>query len=451
MSQAVELIRKNAHIMRGKPEDYDPLLAAAGNAKVVMIGEASHGTFEFYKERAEITKRLIQEKDVTAICVEADWPDAYRINSYVRGVDSSGPLASLADFQRFPRWMWRNEVMLEFVAWLRGYNDKQDNNNKKVGFYGLDLYSLFESAHAVIEYLDKADPAAAASARRRYACFDRFEGDSQSYGMAAAFNMSKTCQSEVCAQLKDMLERYAAKAKEDRFHVGVDEEFYATMNAKVVKDAEEYYRSMFGKNTWNMRDTHMVETLKAVMDHLERQSGKPTRAVVWAHNSHLGDASATESKRRGELNVGQLVRERWGKANTFNIGFTTYTGTVSAASEWDGPRETKKVRPGMSGSYEELMHQADIARFCLAFRSNDNSKVQPDKFLVGELCRESKLERAIGVIYKPETERQSHYFLCNLPAQFDSLIHIDQTRALRALDAQSELVYGEEETFPSGL
>jgi len=365
------------------------------------------------------------------------------------GVTDGRPQDALKRFKRLPRWMWRNTVIVDFIHWLREHN-KPLPEEEKVHFFGLDLYSLFESAHEVIKYLSSVDPELASLAKTRYGCFDRYGMDTHKYGLAAALGRRSSCQNEVTKMLVDLLKRYAEQCKNDGYH-GLDETFYAKQNAKVVKDAEEYYRKMFTEDTWNLRDKHMSETLYEVLQHLKLLYHSQTniKAAVWAHNSHLGDASATESSRRGETNIGQLVRQAFGLTNTFNIGFTTFTGTVAAATEWDWPMEVKTVNPGLKKSYEEIMHKVGIPRFYVVLRSNSR-RVQPNKQLVDAL-REEKLERAIGVIYRPDTERLSHYFFCNLSSQFDSVIHIDNTSALTPLDTLSGMSRDEEETFPSGV
>jgi len=325
----------------------------------------------------------------------------------------------------------------------------RNQTRKKVGFYGLDLYSLFESSHEVIKFLQKVDPQSAKLAKERYGCFDRFHSDTSAYGYATGFGFSSNCHSQVVKQLIDMQTKYAEKFAKDKFHVGEDELFYAKENALVVKDSEEYYRGMFTQNTWNLRDKHMVQVLKDLMDHLSTcYPSTPQKAVVWAHNSHLGDASATDSAKRGEINIGQLVRKDFGLQNTFNVGFTTYTGTVTCADDWDEPVKTKKVNPALPNSFEDLFHKVQIPNFSLQFRSNDKN-VSIDQDVVSEL-KQWKLERAIGVIYKPETERQSHYFNVSLSQQFDAVIHLDETSAVKALDEREE-VEEEPETYPTGL
>jgi erythromycin esterase-like protein len=429
-----------AHPLTGAVQDYDPLIDLVGDARFVLLGEASHGTHEFYRARAQITKRLIREKGFAAVAVEADWPDAYRVNRYVRSVsDDVDAIEALADFRRFPTWMWRNTDVVEFVEWLRALNDALPPNATKIGFYGLDLYSLRASMEAVLRYLEKVDPEAANRARARYACFDHFGEDVQVYGFATGSGLAKSCEDEVVSQLVELQRRAIEYAQRDG-RVAEDEFFYAEQNARLVKNAEAYYRSMFlaEVSSWNLRDRHMAETLDALVAHLERWGGR-AKVVVWAHNSHLGDARATEMGQRGELNVGQLVRQRYGR-DAVLVGFTTHHGTVTAASDWGGPAERKRVRPALAGSYEVMFHATRLACFLLTWREGDT---------VTEGLRAPRLERAIGVIYRPETERMSHYFHARLPEQFDAVLHFDETRAVEPLEHTAEWEAGEvPETFP---
>ncbi|HEY3197388.1 MAG TPA: erythromycin esterase family protein [Nitrospirales bacterium] len=442
ISSFPEILHRSVHPLVGSATDYDPLLALIGDAQVVLLGEASHGTHEFYRERAEITKRLIRERGFTAVAVEADWPDAYRVNRFVRGVsDDTEGVEALGDFRRFPMWMWRNADVLDFVGWLRSFNETVPSN-RRIGFYGLDLYSLHSSMQAVLDYLRKVDPPAATRAQYRYSCFDHYGEDTQAYGYAAGFGLKKSCEDEVVKELSELRRRAAEYASRDG-RVAEDEYFYTEQNARLVKNAEEYYRSMFQGRvlSWNLRDRHMAETLDKLITYLSIQD-RPAKVVVWEHNSHLGDARATQMGDIGELNVGQLVRERYGLKSRL-IGFTTYEGTVTAASAWEGPAERKRVRPALADSYEALFHATGIARFLLPFTKSG----QPLSGLP-----ESRLERAIGVIYLPETERQSHYFYARLADQFDAIVHIDRTRAVEPLDRTPGWEHGEvPETFPSGL
>src|SRR2546430_10564859 len=330
-------VNQEARVLEGRTTDYDPLLKLIHEARFCLLGEATHGTHEFYRERAEITKRLIKEKGFTAIAVEADWPDAFRVNRYVRGLgdDRSGDQA-LSGFKRFPTWMWRNTVVLDFVEWLREYNSSLHIDAAKVGFYGLDLYSLYTSIEAVLGYLNKVDPAAAKRAQYRYSCFEHFAEDTQAYGYAANFGLTESCELEVIEQLIELRRQAADYASRDG-RVAQDEFFFAEQNARLILNAEKYYRSMFrGRvESWNLRDRHMAETLAALVSHLDTH-GQTAKIALWEHNSHLGDARATYMADYGELNVGQLVRQQYGN-DVRLIGLTTYTGTVTAASEWDGP------------------------------------------------------------------------------------------------------------------
>ena len=343
--------------LTGNLTDYDSLIERATAARYVLLGEASHGTHEFYRERAEITKRLIAEAGFTAVAVEADWPDAYRVNRYVRGAsDDRSADEALSDFRRFPVWMWRNAEVAEFVTLLREWNDAVTAGSQKVGFYGLDLYSLHRSMEAVVEFLEDIDPEAAQRARQRYACFDQFGRDPQVYAYEAGVAGAEPCEVQAVQQLVE-LQLMAANAGSDGLP-DPDGHFFAEQNARLVVNAEEYYRAMFrgGVASWNLRDRHMAETLDELAAHLERTSGS-TKVVVWAHNSHLGDARATELGQSGELNVGRLVRERVGDGALL-VGFTTYSGTVTAASDWGRPAERKRVRRALPGSWEELLHRS---------------------------------------------------------------------------------------------
>lgn len=436
----IRTVRDSAYALSGAPKDYDSLMDLIGDARFVLLGEASHGTHDFYGQRAQITRRLIEEKNFAAVAVEADWPDAYRVNRYVRGsTDDADSEEALSGFKRFPTWMWRNADVLDFVGWLRGHNDLSPS--AKVGFYGLDLYSLHASIEAVLAYLRKVDPEAARRALYRYSCFDHFGEDTQAYGYAASFGLADSCEQEVLGQLIELRQRAASYAGRDG-RVADDEFFFAEQNARLVKNAEEYYRSMFRGHieSWNRRDTHMAETLDALAAHLGSR-GPKAKIVVWEHNSHLGDARATDSGDAGQFNVGQLVRERYGDESVL-VGFTTHHGTVTAASDWDAPAERKRVRPGLPGSYEALFHDVDIPRFMLDLRG--------DRALAKTL-REPRLERAIGVIYRPETERASHYFHARLADQFDAVLHFDETRAVEPLERSAAVTGEVEETFPSGV
>jgi erythromycin esterase-like protein/predicted phosphoribosyltransferase len=421
--------------LTGASGDYDPLIERAAGMQFVLLGEASHGTHEFYRERAEITRRLIAEAGFTAVAVEADWPDAYRVNRFVRGDgDDASPRDALDDFQRFPAWMWRNTDVERFVGWLREHNDGLGTDAGKVGFYGLDLYSLHRSMSEVIAYLEGVDPEAADRARERYSCFDHFGPDPQVYAYEAGMAGAEPCEQQAIEQLRELQERLADRA--GAVGVDADRQFCAEQNARLVANAETYYRAAFrgGAASWNLRDRHMAETLYALAEHLQA-GGEPVKVVVWAHNSHLGDARATEMGDRGELNLGQLVRERSGE-RALLVGQTTYRGTVTATTDWGGPAERKSVRRSLTGSWEEEFHRRGTDRFLLETAG-----------IAGR-----RLERAIGVIYRPETERISHYFHARLAEQFDVVLHYDETSAVEPLDVVSERAERElPETYPSGV
>jgi erythromycin esterase-like protein/predicted phosphoribosyltransferase len=415
------------------PTDDSAFLDLVGDARFVLIGDATHGTHEFHAKRARTTQLLIEAKGFQAVAVEADWPDAYQVNRYVRGrgEDMTAEQA-LRGFKRFPAWMWRNSVVLDFVSWLREYNTK----HAKAGFYGLDLFGMHKSANEVIAYLTKADPAAAAKARERYSCFDHADGGRQQ-GLGAAFGAGEPCERALLEQLAD-IQRHAMRDARRAGLMAEDEVFYAEQNARLVLQADRYYRAMFDRreSSWNLRDRHMADILDALAEHLGER-GTAGKIVVWAHNSHLGDARATEMAARGELTVGQLVRERH-PTDSRLIGFTTYTGTVTAASQWGAPAERKQVRPALEGSVEELLHQTGIPEFMLTTAPG--------------ILDSARLQRAIGVVYRPDSERPSHYYRSRITDQFDAVVHIDKTRAVEPLERTALWVAGElPETYPHAV
>jgi protein-L-isoaspartate(D-aspartate) O-methyltransferase len=401
--------------------DLGALLERIGDARLVLIGDASHGTSEFYRMRAEITKALVVTTGFDLVAVESDWPDAQSLNRWVQALppvaDDTG---RLSPFQRFPTWMWRNHETLAFVDWLREHNDKTRGARAPVAFYGLDLYSLFASIQAVLQFLDRVDPAAARVARQRYACLTPWEADPAAYGQAALSGQYRVCEREAVAMLRDLMERRVDYTARDGEAV-----FDAVQNARLVANAERYYRAMYyGSNeSWNLRDRHMFETLEALLDF----HGSASKAVVWEHNSHLGDARATEMGLRGQLNVGQLCREKFGDS-AFLIGFGTDRGTVAAADDWDGPMRVMTVRAAHPESYERLCHEAEVPAFFLHLR-------EPDREALRYELESPRLERAIGVVYRPHTEVQSHYFHASLPRQFDEYVWIDETSAVRPVTA----------------
>jgi protein-L-isoaspartate(D-aspartate) O-methyltransferase len=417
----------------------DPLVDRIGNARLVLIGEASHGTSDFYRMRARITRELIEKRGFDFVAAEADWPDAAEIDAYVRHHPEGRPRRK--PFQRFPTWMWANTDVLEFVHWLRDFNGaiREDEPGRMVGFHGLDLYSMHASIDAVLRYLDDVDPEAALVARRRYGCLTPWQNDPVLYGKAVLSGRFDACEEEVVATLRDLMERRLEYARRDgtRF---VD----AFQNARLVANAEQYYRAMYrgAASSWNLRDRHMFGTLELLLAH----HGADSRGVVWAHNSHLGDASATAMGDRGELNVGQLAREAFGPG-AYLIGFGTHTGTVAAADDWGQPMKIKRVRPSHASSYERTAHDTGIGRFLLPLRHG----ASPDAI---RMLTERRLERAIGVIYRPETELQSHYFSASLPRQFDEWIWLDETVALSPITMEMReraAAEGLPDTYPFGL
>lgn len=432
--QVSQLLRRHAQPFTGERREFDSLLELIGDSSFVLIGEASHGTHEFYKTRIDLTQRLIEEKGFNVVAAEADWPDAWRVNRYVK---DQGPAtnaqSALSGFQRFPTWLWRNADVLSFVEWLKGHNQRIQRYDQKVGFYGLDLYSLYRSAEAVIDYLEPIDPEAARRARQRYKCLTSFGTNEQDYGYAAALGLTASCEENVIEELVELQRREAEYMQRDG-RAALDEYFFVEQNAKLVAKAQAYYREMFvGRvNTWNLRDMHMVETLMSLRSHMQ-EHGNKMKVVVWAHNSHLGDARATEMGQRGEFNVGQLVRQSVGRDCRL-IGFSGYTGTVTAASNWGAAAERKFVRPGLPGSFEELFHTIDLPSFVLKLGTPD----------IASALRQPRLQRAIGVIYMPETERLSHYFFCQLPNQFDAVIHFQETQAVEPLERTAQWVAGED-------
>ncbi|RRI06501.1 protein-L-isoaspartate(D-aspartate) O-methyltransferase [Mesorhizobium tamadayense] len=398
--------------------------------RVVLLGEASHGTSEFYRARAAITRRLV-EHGFTIVAVEADWPDAAAIDRYVR--HRLSPASFDPPFQRFPTWMWRNTDVAAFVDWLRRHNEKLEPF-RQTGFYGLDIYNMSGSIAAVLQYLDRVDPQAAAIARERYGCLTPWQNEPSTYGRAALTDGYKDCEKAVLQQCRDMLARQLERAGQD----GADL-LDATQNARLVASAERYYRTMYygGSQSWNLRDTHMFETL----EHLLEARGQNAKAVVWAHNSHIGDARYTEMGTvRDEVNVGQLCRERFGDEAAL-IGFGTHSGTVAAASDWDGKMEVKSIRPSRGDSYERLCHDCGIARFLLDFSRDEGLRRR---------LLERRLERFIGVIYRPETELHSHYADVSLAQQFDAFVWFDETTAVTPIGPEHAAT-GVPDTYPFGL
>lgn len=418
--------------------DLEPLMARIGDSRLVLIGEASHGTAQFYDMRARITRELIEKKGFQIVAVEADWPDAAAVDRYARRIppDASG---ATEFFTRFPTWMWANRSVLSFVEWLRAYNSRFEEPSEGVGFYGLDLYSMYGSIDTVLNYLSQIDPESAETARQRYGCLSHWADDPARYGVAAMKSRGRQCEDEVIGVIKAMLE------KQTEYEVADGHRFFdAAENARLVADAERYYRTMYhgSRHSWNLRDRHMFETLERILEF----RGSDSKAVVWEHNSHLGDARATEMGARGELNVGQLTREKFGPS-AYLIGFGTDRGTVAAASDWGGEMEVKTVRPSHPDSYERICWDAEPGCFFLPLR-------YPSSGIIRAELHPERLERAIGVIYRPESERMSHYFYACLPNQFDEWIWFDETDAVEPLPRRVEIQKSRasaDDTFPFGL
>jgi protein-L-isoaspartate(D-aspartate) O-methyltransferase len=413
-------------------DDIDAILDRIGDAKVVLLGEATHGTSEFYRMRARLTRQLILRRGFTIVAVEGDWPDAAQVDHYVRHLER--PVAPETAFTRFPTWMWRNQEVAELVEWMRTHNAEVRAPERRAAFHGLDLYSLYTSIAAVLRYLDDVDPQAAQVARARYGYLSPWQGDPAAYGRAVVTRGYRDCEEHVVAMLRELFDKRLVYQHRD------GERFLdALQNARVVANAERYYRAMYygSRESWNLRDQHMFETLQLLLAF----RGPDAKAIVWAHNSHVGNAAATEMGARGELNVGMLARETYGES-AYLVGFGTDHGTVAAATDWDGPMEVKRVRPAHPQSYERLCHDAGVPAFALALR-------HPRRDAVRDELGAPRLERAIGVIYRPETELASHYFQAVLPQQFDEYVWFDETRAVTPLGTVA--THGMPDTYPFGL
>lgn len=449
-TEIVDALRMSAHRLSGSRHDLDGIVRAAAEHRVVLIGEATHGTHEFHRMRMDITRRLVTEAGFTVVAAEADWPDARRIDRYIRGIgDDRDALNALGDFRRFPSWMWRHTDMLDFVAWMRAHNDHLTAEASPVRFVGLDLYSLRSSMAAVIEYLDRVDPDEAAAARQRYSCFDHVGAEGQAYGLAIATRGALPCENEVVLQLV-RLRALSESLMRRNGDEAADDFFSAEQNAALVRDAEEYYQQMFRAevSAWNLRDRHMAATLAAVIDHFDaraRPLARPdVKVVVWAHNSHVGDARATGMATRGELNLGELVRRR-DDHDAFVIGFTSYDGSVAAAADWDGPVRRRVLRPALAGSVEDLLHHVGLDGAPDMWFDCRDHRVRA---ALGDL----RLHRAVGVVYRPQTERASHYLMTRTAEQFDLLIHLDRTSAIEPLETGDHWNRADTpDTYPTGV
>ena len=418
------------------PADLDPLMDAIGDARYVLLGEASHGTSEFYTWRTELSKRLITERGFSFIGVEGDWPDCYRVNRYVKGMRDSGENARdvLHAFERWPTWMWANREVIELTEWLREHNRRRPAE-KQVGFYGLDVYSLWDSMRAVMEYLERVDPQFATAARRAYNCFEPYAEDVQEYARATAL-VPTSCEDEAVAVLR------ALRGKAREFADDGRESFFdAEQNALVARNAELYYRTMVrgGPSSWNVRDHHMVETLERLMAH----HGRDAKAIVWEHNTHIGDARFTDMARAGMVNVGQLVRQAHDRDGVMLVGFGTHRGTVIAAEEWGAPMERLHVPAARNDSFEHFMHDAAVGDALLIFDGSDDGGIRGLDEPIGH--------RAIGVVYDPDHERWGNYVPTIVPRRYDAFLYIDETRAVDPLHMPVRVDGEMPETYPSGV
>jgi erythromycin esterase-like protein len=412
-------------------KDLDALVSDIEDKSIVMLGEASHGTHEFYTWRSAISKRLIEEKGFSFIAVEGDWPDCYKINRYVKGYkDTSDDIRNvLLNFDRWPTWMWANWEVAALAEWLNEHNKKL-SPDKKIGFYGLDVYSLWDSMYEMINYLDQEDPHAAMTVKRAIECFEPYQHNEQLY---ARYSLTKhSCRDKVLALLKEI--RMKAQFLDGDREAG----FNTEQNALIAVNAEKYYTSMMGfdNESWNVRDRHMMQTL----DRLMKFHGKNAKGIVWEHNTHIGDARATNMKRQGMINIGQLAREDYGEDKIYLVGFASHSGTVIAGDEWRAPMEELEVPAARPGSIEDILHKESASDRYILFSEG-----------ISEKMYETEIHhRAIGVVYHPETERMSNYVPSVLSKRYDALVFLDETSALHPLHMHphNEKV---PETYPFGF
>ncbi|GAB2960756.1 hypothetical protein GCM10027280_56960 [Micromonospora polyrhachis] len=412
----------------GGPGDFDPLLERVGSARVVMLGEASHGTHDYYRLREQLTRRLIAEQGFSFVAVEGDWPDCDRVHRSVTAMPGGmvDPLAALGRYDRWPTWMWANGEVARFCMWLRAWNLEQAEP-VRAGFHGLDVYSLWESMQAIFDYLGEEEPATLEAAQEAYRCFEPYGRRIEEYGVASRF---------VSARCEDEVVRLLARTREQALADGPDR-FSAWQNAAVIAGAERYYRAMVagGPQSWNVRDTHMADTLERLLDYY----GPDAKAVVWAHNTHVGDARATDMTDDGMVNIGQLARERYGDEEVVLVGFGSYQGNVIAGPRWGAPWESMVVPPARSGSLEHQLHGLLPERALVLFDDGE----QPD------WATETLDHRAIGVVYDPSFEKWGNYVPTRLAQRYDAFVWCDRTSALNPLPAAP--VPGELETYPAGV
>ena len=441
----VRVLRENAKSLRDFEQDFEYLFELVGDASIVLLGESTHGSHEFYFERSQMSKALIEKKGFNVICIEGCWPESFRVNRYIRNWgDDREAIESLRDFKQFPSWMWANADILDFVGWLRDYNDSGSSNFSQVGFYGLDLYSLHKSAHEVLSYLKDIHSDFLERSKELYKCIDQMGHDTQSYAFSATLGLVRPFENDVKAQYREFLqhtENYLESISDPHRR---EEYFSAVQNSRIVCSAEHYYRTLLRSDvsSWNIRDRHMADTVEQVAQFYRDQELVP-KILIWAHNSHIGQARGCDMGQRGEINVGEILKDRHGK-QVVSIGFTTHSGTVTAASNWAEHSQKHTVIPALSGSCEDLFHKVGIGDFFLNFRNSSS---------VSEVLKDELLQRAIGVVYRPDSERISHYYFESLSVQYDGLVHIDHTRAVEPLENKSLWEHGLEapETYPSGM
>jgi erythromycin esterase len=407
------------------PGDLDVLLDRAAGARVVLIGEASHGTHEFYAWRDALTRRLLAERGFSLVAVEGDWPDCARVDAAVRGEPGTpdDPRAALVAYERWPTWMWANEEVVDFARWLREFNASRD---RTVGFHGLDLYSLWESLHEVLVWLREHDPSGVEAALQAYHCFEPFHEDPNAYAYATRF-ADHSCEDAVVRMLVELRRRALP----------------AWQNAEVVAGAEHYYRTMIqgGPKSWNVRDRHFDETLARLLEHYDERDGTPAKAVVWAHNTHVGDARATDQSRHGEVTLGELARERYGRENVVLVGFGSHHGTVVAAPRWGEPMELMGVPQARRGSLESVLHEEAPPQALFVFPP------PPER---PALLADEIGHRAIGVVYRPDRDRWANYVPTVLGDRYDAFLWFDETHGVRPLHTL-KVDRREPETYPSGV
>lgn len=422
----IDLVRTKAIALTGSSADYEELLEAIGDRSIVLLGESTHGTHEFYEARAAITRRLIEEKGFSALALEADGPDCQPVNQFIQGTSTTeDPVSAMSRLQRFPMWMWRNREMLELISWLKSHNHRPTTKHQ-ISVFGLDLFNLSAALREVIAFLDRNDMEAADRARRLYACFDYTDQNPARYGRHVRTGSKASCEKEVIEVLRDLPEAHRLKSRKD------DELFFVRENAECVVSAEAYYRNLFNPlvNTWNIRARHMTMTVERIRRYLELKN-RPAKVIVWAHNSHIGDCRATDMCHGGQWNLGELLRKRFSD-QTFHVGFTTYQGRVQSAANWNHPPKPHLMPPALAGSYEHVFHASGLPNFLLLTRSTRSSTP----------LEEERLERAIGVIYSQETDRLSHYLNARLARQFDAVLHFDHSTPVQPLDLESRTEVG---------